>query len=126
VIQRSIGERRKRFANAAEMLAALGKRTSVRPGIVRSLSGKRIVFTGALAILRKDAKSLVTKGGGVVENQVSHRTDVVVVGEQSRHWKAEKKGQKLLDVDHELELGHRIAVITESRFRKLLRPARAR
>jgi serine/threonine protein kinase len=125
VIQRCIGERRKRFANAAEMLAGLEKRTSIRPGIVRSLSGKRVVFTGALAILRKDAKLLVKKAGGIVEDKVSHRTDVVVVGEQSRHWKADKKGQKLLDVDRELELGHRIAVITESRFRNLLRLTRA-
>jgi serine/threonine-protein kinase len=126
LIQRCIGERRKRFANAAEMLAGLEKRTSraISRGTVRSLNGKRIVFTGALAILRNDAKLLVKKAGGIVEDNVSHRTDVVVVGEQSRHWKADKKGQKLLDVDHELELGHRIVVITESRFRNLLRLTR--
>jgi BRCT domain type II-containing protein len=108
------------------MLAGLEKRTSraISRGTVRSLNGKRIVFTGALAILRNDAKLLVKKAGGIVEDNVSHRTDVVVVGEQSRHWKADKKGQKLLDVDHELELGHRIVVITESRFRNLLRLTR--
>lgn len=121
VIQRSIGERRKRFANAAEMLTGLEKRVPPKRGSVRSLDGKRVVFTGALAILRKKAKALVKKAGGIVEDRVSHRTDVVVVGEQSRHWKAEKKGQKLLDVDHELERGHRIAVIAESRFRNLVR-----
>ena len=125
VIQRAIGERRKRFANAPEMLAGLEKRRSIKPGIVRSLNGKRVVFTGALAILRKDAKLLVKKAGGIVEDRVSRRTDVVVVGEQSRHWKADKKGQKLLDVDHELERGHRIAVIAESRFRNLVRLPRA-
>ena len=124
VIQRCIGERRKRFANAAEMLAGLKKRTSARPAIVRSLRGKRVVFTGALSILRKDAKLLLKKAGGIAEDRVSRRTDVVVVGEQSHHWKADKKGQKLLDVDHELELGHRIAVIAESRFQNLLRPKR--
>jgi serine/threonine-protein kinase len=126
VIQRSIGERRKRFASAAEMLAGLEKRTSARPGGVRSLRGKRVVFTGALTILRKDAKRLLKKAGGIVEDRVGHRTDVVVVGEQSRHWKADEKGQKLLDVDHELERGHRIAVIAESRFRSLVRPDGAR
>jgi serine/threonine protein kinase len=123
VIQRSIGERRKRFANAAEMLTALEtqKPVDIKVGVVRSLSGKRVVFTGGLTILRADAKVLVKNAGGIVENTVSHRTDVVVVGEQSRHWKAEEKGQKLLDVDHERELGHHIAVISESRFRKLVR-----
>ena len=73
----------------------------------------------------KDAKLLVKKAGGIVEDRVSRRTDVAVVGEQSRHWKADKKGQKLLDVDHQLEPGHRIAVIAESRFRNLVRLPRA-
>ena len=39
-----------------------------------------------------------------------------MVGGQSPHWKAEKKGQKLLDVDYERELGHQIALINERRF----------
>jgi len=52
---------------------------------------------------------------------VSHRTDIVVVGDQSPHWKAEKKGQKLLDVDYERELGHPIALINERRFLALTR-----
>jgi len=51
---------------------------------------------------------------------VSHRTDVIVLGKQSPHWKAEKKGQKLLDVDRERELGHMIAAITERRFLSLV------
>ena len=126
VIQRSIGERRKRFANAAEMLAGLEQRTPARAGSVRSLRGKRVVFTGALTILREDAKRLLKKAGGIVEDRVGHRTDVVVAGEQSRHWKADKKGQKLLDVDHELELGHRIVVIAESRFLNLVGPGRSK
>jgi serine/threonine-protein kinase len=121
VIQRCIGERRKRFANAAELLAGLEKRPPARSAVVRSLEGKRVVFTGALAIPRKDAKLLVKKAGGTVENQVGSRTDVVVLGAQSSHWKAERKGQKLLDVDRELERGHPIAVITERRFLNLLR-----
>ena len=47
--------------------------------------------------------------------------DVVVVGGQSPHWKAEAKGQKLLDVDHEAERGHAIALVKESRFLALVR-----
>jgi NAD-dependent DNA ligase len=123
VIQRCIGERRRRFADAGEMLLEMEKQNSVAVvrGIVRSLNGKRVVFTGGLTMLRADAKLLVKKGGGIVENHVSHRSDEVVVGEQSRQWKADEKGQKLLDVDRERELGHHIAVITESRFRSLLR-----
>jgi serine/threonine protein kinase len=122
VIQRCIGERPKRFRDAAEMLRALEKQepeTSVRQA-VRSLMGKRVVFTGSLTMLRATAKRLVKRAGGTVESSVSHRTDVVILGDQSPNWKAEKKGQKLLDVDRELELGHRIATITERRFQVLV------
>lgn len=125
VIQRSIGERGKRFANAAEMLKALERPRpdgSARRTVVRSLEGKRVVFTGRLKMLRKRAANLLVKrAGGISQAKVSRTTDIVVVGEQSPHWKAEKKGQKLLDLDHERERGHRIAVITEKRFQNLIR-----
>jgi hypothetical protein len=42
------------------------------------------------------------------------------VGSQSANWKADLKGQKLLDFDREIELGHRIAVINEKRFLALV------
>jgi hypothetical protein len=121
VIQRSIGERRKRFAGAADMLSALEQqeREAGRQAVVRSLEGRRVVFTGPLSILRAQARRLARKAGAIVEDRVNHQTDVVVLGGQSPHWKAEKKGQKLLDVDRELELGHAIAVIGEQRFLKL-------
>jgi serine/threonine protein kinase len=121
VLQRCIGERRKCFTSASEMLEymevkAPGSEKRVR---VLSLKGKKLVFTGGLALLRADAKKLARKAGAIVEDQVSHATDILVVGDQSPHWKAEKKGQKLLDVDHEAERGHKIALVTESRFLKL-------
>jgi len=118
IIQRSIGDRRKRFADSREMLAGLERiqpRTTVA-GRVSTLQGKRVVFTGVFTVLRAEAKRLLKRAGGIVENGVGRTTDVVVVGEQSPHWKAEKKGQKLLDVDHEREQGHLIAVIKERKF----------
>jgi eukaryotic-like serine/threonine-protein kinase len=122
VLQRCIGERRKCFASAAEMLEALeARQPSARtPARVRSLAGKRVVFTGGLGLPRADAKELARKAGATVEDRVSQRTDVVVVGDQSPRWKAEEKGQKLLDVDHEAERGHIIAIVGESRFRALV------
>jgi len=124
VIQRCIGERRKRFANAEEMLQALEKPVADdAPGsnVVRSLQGKHVVFTGKLKMLRKNAaKLLVKRAGGIAQARVSQTTDILVVGEQSPNWKAESKGQKLLDLDRERERGHRIAVITEKRFQTLV------
>lgn len=124
VIQRAIGERRKRFSSAAEMLDALQNETSKDSQervAVRSLAGRRVVFTGRLKMPRKNAIKLLQRSGGVWQAKVSQTTDVVVVGEQSPHWIAEQKGQKLLDLDRERERGHRIAVITEKRFEALIR-----
>ena len=118
VIQRSIGDRRKRFTDSREMLARLVQQESraTAGSRVRALKGKRVVFTGTMTIPRAAAKRLVRRAGGVVEDRVSHRTDVVVIGERSPHWKAEKKGQKLLDVEYERDVGHAIALINERRF----------
>ena len=93
VIQRCIGERRRRYANAEELLAGLNESSSVPSvrRVVRSLRGKRVVFTGSMTILRAKAKRLVKKAGGTVENSISRATDIVVVGENSPNWKAEKK-----------------------------------
>jgi serine/threonine protein kinase len=122
VLQRCIGQRRKCFASAAEMLAALEARDRLprKPATVRSLAGKRVVFTGGLSMRRAAAQKLARKAGAIVEARVSHYTDIVVVGDQSPHWKAEEKGQKLLDVDHEAERGHNIALVKESRFLALV------
>jgi NAD-dependent DNA ligase len=69
---------------------------------------------------RAVAQKLARKAGAMVPARVSHTTDIVVLGDRSPHWKAEEKGQKLLDVDHEAERGHRIALVKESRFRALV------
>ncbi len=122
VLQRCIGQRRKCFTNAAEMLAALETRGRQprKSARVRSLAGRRVVFTGGLSMRRAAAKKLARKAGAIVEARVGHTTDIVVVGDQSPHWKAEEKGQKLLDVDHEAERGHHIALVKESRFLALV------
>jgi serine/threonine protein kinase len=122
VLQRCIGERRKCFTSASEMLEYMEvkeKSPQKRVG-VRSLEGKKVVFTGGLSLLRAAAKKLARKAGAIVENGVSHTTDVLVVGDHSPQWKAEEKGQKLLDVDREAERGHTIALLTESRFLTLV------
>jgi serine/threonine protein kinase len=129
VIQRCIGKRQRRFASAAEMFKALEsseRNSPARRSAVRSLEGKHVVFTGLLTMPRKKAKLLVKRAGGISQAKVSRTTDIVVVGEQSPNWKAEKKGQKLLDLDHEQERGHRIAVITEKRFQNLVGVANGR
>lgn len=127
VLQRCIGPRSKCFEHAAAMLEAVLSALKAPSGAaggrghVASLRGKRLVFTGGLSILRAEAKKLARRAGATVQANVGHETDIVVVGDQSPHWKAEAKGQKLLDVDHEAERGHKIAIVKESRFLSLVR-----
>jgi eukaryotic-like serine/threonine-protein kinase len=123
VLQRCIGERRKCFTSASEMLEYMEVKLEQGPrkrAGLRSLKGKKVVFTGGLSLLRADAKKLARKAGALLEDRVSHTTDVLVVGDHSPHWKAQEKGQKLLDVDHEAERGHAIVLLTEARFLTLV------
>jgi len=121
VLQRCIGKRSRCFDSAAEMLQAMAARQADRkPFRGSSLRDKHLVFTGGLSILRQQAGNLARKAGAIVENKVGHLTDIVVMGDQSPHWKAGSKGQKLLDVDYEAERGHRIAFLRESRFLALV------
>ena len=120
VIQRCIGLRKKRFPTAAAMLVALENQEQPRRVIVRSLEGRRVVFTGKLSVPRAEATRMVRKAGGIVQKAVCHSTDVIVVGQDSPFWKAEKKGQKLLDWDFERERDHHIAYIKERRFMHLV------
>jgi len=72
------------------------------------LSGKTIVFTGALQSLTRDeAKALAEKMGATVSNSVSRKTDLVVVGENPG-----SKYQKALD--------YKIKIINEEEFLKLV------
>ncbi len=128
VLQRCIGKRTRCFASAIEMLEAMRapEAETRKPFRGRSLRGKRLVFTGSLSILRGRAAHLARKAGATVEKKVGSLTDIVVIGDQSPHWKAEAKGQKLLDVDYEAERGHEIAILRESRFLALVRAKASR
>ncbi len=122
IIQRCLGEKRKRFRDADELLAALEDRIPTPQTIrVSSLAGKHVVFTGEMAMVRAEARRLVENCGGVCQSSVSGTTDVVVVGDGGApDWIAEHKGNKLLDVDREWSRGHRIAIVREARFLKLV------
>jgi eukaryotic-like serine/threonine-protein kinase len=125
ILQRAIGDRRKRYPDAGGMLAALEARnraTRPRVRLPASLLGKTVAFTGALSALsRREAAALVAAAGGRVQPKVTSVTDIVVEGSLSPVWIAEHKGQKLLDVDREAERGHRILVIDEDQFLSLVR-----
>ena len=120
VIQRCVGLRKRRFTTAGAMLAAMENQELSRKVLVRSLQNKRVVFTGRLRISRAQAARMVKEAGGIVQKDVRHSTNVIVVGQESPFWKADKKGQKLLDADFERERDHPIAILKERRFMRLV------
>ena len=119
IIQRAIGERRKRYPHAAAMLEALtapdGHRRTV--SLPSSLAGKVVVFTGGLSMTRRQASILAERAGAVVRAKVASTTDILVKGHEPRAgWKAIDRGQKGLDREHERDRGHDICEIDERAF----------
>jgi len=71
------------------------------------LTGKTVVFTGALSSMsREDAKRIVESLGGKVSGSVSKKTDFVVVGENpgSKYDRAKELGVKILSEEEFLKL----------------------
>jgi hypothetical protein len=123
IIQRAIGERRKRWSDAEALLHALeADPPVVRASRLKSLKGLRLVFTGRLSINRAEAARLARRAGARVQAKVGGATDVVVQGKASEQWMARAKGQKLLDADRERERGHLVATLSERRFLRLVTP----
>jgi DNA ligase (NAD+) len=92
------------------LLQGLLSHITITPHVTRAdlpLSGKTIVFTGALSISRPEAKLQAQKLGAMIGSTVTQKTDILVVGEDpgSKYKKA-------------LELG--ILVMTEEEWKQLL------
>src|SRR5262249_15363582 len=79
IIYRCIGERRKRYESATEMIQALGQPpATLKPGVLRTLKGVHIAFTGILSVRRRDAVRAARRAGAMVHGMPSIRTTVVV------------------------------------------------
>jgi len=121
ILQRSIGSKKSRYQDAAEMLMAI-EGDGVTPfGGIHSLRNKRVVFTGPLSMRRDDAHLLVIQSGGSIVTKVSKSLDVVVVGGVSPLYLKSRKGRKLLEIERLNKQGANIRVIGEAEFLKLVR-----
>ena len=121
IIYRCIGERRKRYESADEMIAAL--RTPPRrlaSGVLRSLDGVHLAFTGILSRTRSEAITAATRAGAIVHSGPSVKTTVLVRGRPNPQQAAGKDGGvKLLEIKRLREKGHRITLLGEAQFWKL-------
>jgi serine/threonine-protein kinase len=121
IIYRCIGERRKRYESADEMIAALRTPApALKPGVLSSLKGVHLAFTGFFSRPRIDAVRAAKRAGAVVHGAPSTKTKVLVRGRPNPLQAAGRDGgRKLMDIKRLREKGHRITVITEALFWRL-------
>jgi eukaryotic-like serine/threonine-protein kinase len=121
IIYRCIGERRKRYDTAEEMIEALrNPPAALKPGALRSLKGMHIAFTGFLSKPRKEAIAAATKAGATVYGGPSSKTNVIVRGRPNKLQAAGKDGGlKLMEIKRLREKGQRITLLSEQQFWRL-------
>lgn len=121
IIYRCIGERRKRYESADELIDALSHPpAALKAGALRSLAGAHLAFTGIFTKLRSDVMKAAKRAGAVVHGMPSARTAVVVRGRPNALQAAGREGgRKLLEIKRLREKGHRITIITEAQFWRL-------
>jgi serine/threonine protein kinase len=127
IIYRCIGERRKRYENANELIEALNTPpASLKAGVLRSLKGVHLAFTGILSRRRREAAAAARRAGAVIHSGPSVRTTVVVRGKPNPLQAAGRQGGlKLMEIKRLREKGHRITLLNEKQFWTLARKRQA-
>lgn len=123
IIHRCLGERRKRYESADEMIDALRtKPAALRPGRLRSLKGVHLTFTGILSKRRREAIAAARRAGAIVHSGPSAETTVIVRGRPNPLQAAGRDGGlKLMEIKRLREKGQRVTVLTDGQFWKLAR-----
>jgi serine/threonine protein kinase len=122
IVYRCIGERRKRYESADELIAALRTRpVALETGALRSLKNVHLAFTGILSRTRAVAVAAAKRAGAIVHGMPSARTTVVVRGRPNAQQAAGRDGGlKLMEIKRLRERGHRITLLDEKRFWRLV------
>jgi eukaryotic-like serine/threonine-protein kinase len=122
IIYRCIGERRKRYESADEMIDAL--RTpppTLKTGVLRTLKGAHLVFTGTLSKPRIEAARAARRAGAIIHGSPSAQTTVIVRGRPNALQAAGRDaGLKLMEIKRLREKGHRITILNETQFWRLV------
>ena len=123
IVHRCIGERRKRYESASELIEALGKPPAkLRSGVLASLKGIHLAFTGILSKPRKDAARAAKRAGAVVHGGPSAKTSVLVRGRPNPLQAAGRDaGLKLMEIKRLRAKGQRITILNEKQFWALVR-----
>jgi eukaryotic-like serine/threonine-protein kinase len=123
IIYRCIGERRKRYDTADELIDALRHPPApLKVGVLRSLKGVHLAFTGTLSKPRVAAARAARRAGAIVHGAPSAQTTVVVRGRPNAQQAAGKDaGLKLMEIKRLREKGHKITLLNDAQFWRLVR-----
>ena len=118
---RCIGERRKRYESADEMIEALrNPPAALKVGVLRALKGVHLAFTGILSKRRSEAVRAARRAGAIIHSAPSAKTTVVVRGRPNPLQAAGKDaGLKLMEIKRLRTKGHRITLLNETQFWRL-------
>ena len=121
IVHRCIGERRKRYESADEMIEALRTRpTPLKVGVIRSLKGVHMTFTGIFTKKRKEVAAAAKRAGAIVHSGPSAMTTVIVRGKPNALQAAGRDaGLKLMEIRRLRDKGLRITVLNEQQFWRL-------
>jgi serine/threonine-protein kinase len=122
IVYRCIGERRKRYESADELIEALrNPPAQLKSGVLRTLKGVHLAFTGILSRTRVEAIRAARRAGAVIHSGPSIRTTVVVRGKPNPLQAAGKdSGVKLMEIKRLRQKGHRITLLNETQFWRLV------
>jgi serine/threonine-protein kinase len=122
IVYRCIGERRKRYESADEMIEALrNPPAALKAGVLRALKGVHLTFTGILSKRRSEAVRAARRAGAIIHRAPSARTTVVVRGRPNPLQAAGRDaGLKLMEIKRLRTKGHRITLLNETQFWRLV------
>jgi serine/threonine protein kinase len=122
IVYRCIGERRKRYESADEMIEALrNPPAALKVGVLRTLKGVHVAFTGILSRRRSEAVRAARKAGAIIHGMPSAKTTVVVRGRPNPLQAAGRDaGLKLMEIKRLRAKGHRITLLNETLFWRLV------
>jgi len=122
IVYRCIGERRKRYESAHDMIAALSHPpAALKVGVRRTLKGVHLAFTGILSKRRSEAIRAARRAGAIIHSGPSAKTSVVVRGRPNPLQAAGREGGlKLMEIKRLREKGQRITLLNEKQFWRLV------
>jgi BRCT domain type II-containing protein len=93
---------------------------TLKAGVLRSLAGVHIAFTGILSVRRQEAIRAARRAGAFVHGGPSTKTTVVVRGRPNPLQAAGRDGGlKLMEIKRLREKGSRITLLNEKQFWRL-------